>query len=317
MRLVERKVRSHSGVCAAVRPEHGRYGFTLVELLVVCTIISALMAVLLPTLGHVRRQARTLVSMQNMKQITVAVGIFASDHADRYPPSMATIGMGDSWHWQEPTMLTGFLNRTATLRRSVSAYLRPYIEDADTMFCPNAPLRYRYLQEAWDAGDDWDHPETPAVPDAVMGSYCLYWNYVSALGEPNGIFRGPSGPTRGYRESSVLVTDYFGYDHWRSPGAYGSCEKFGNAEVAEGTSISSAYWARAGSETADELRSLTISLHAGYVDGHVESYAPAETRPMRVILNRETGEPYPSGTVTGFPGVFYLPRMGLYSASQR
>jgi len=311
MRLVEWKVRSHSGVRVAVWPERGRYGFTLVELLVVCAVISALMAILLPALGHVRRQARTLVGIRNIREITTAVGLFALDHADRYPPSMATIGMAGNWHWQEPTMLTGYNERAPGLRRSVSAYLRPYIEDAGTLFCPNAPLRYRYLQEAWDAADDWDHPETPADTDAVLGSYCLYWNYVGALGEPNGVFRGPSGPAKGYREGSILVTDYFGYDHWRSPGAYGSCEKFDNAEVAEGTCISSAYWARTGTGTADELRHLTIRLHAGYVDGHVESYAPSETRPMRVILDRETGSPYPSGAVTGFPGIFYLPRVGL------
>lgn len=310
MRPIERKGRFHSRLRAAGGPEHRRCGFTLVELLVVCAIISALMAVLIPALGHVRRQARTLISTQNIREITAAAGLFASDNSDRYPPSVATVGVAESWNWQEPTMLTGYLKRTPALHRSVSAYLRPYIENADTMFCPNAPFKYRYLQEAWDAGDDWDHPETPTVPDAVIGSYCFYWNYVGALREPNAIFRGPSGPARGHRESSILLTDYFGYDHWRSPAAYGSCEQIDNAEVADGTSISSAYWARAGTETADELGNFTIRLRAGYVDGHVESYSPADTRPMRVILHPETGEPYPPSTGVG-PGVFYLPRVGL------
>jgi prepilin-type N-terminal cleavage/methylation domain-containing protein len=308
MRPIERKGCFHSRAHAAGGPEYRRRGFTLVELLVVCAIISALMAVLIPALGHVRRQARTLISTQNIKEITAAVEIFASDNSDQYPPSVATVGVAGSWSWQEPTMLAGYLKRTPALHRSISAYLRPYIDDADTLFCPNAPFKYPYLQEAWDAGDGWDHPETPTVPDAVIGSYCFYWNYIGALGEPNGLFRGPSGPARGYRESTVLVTDYFGYDYWRSLGSYGSCERFDNAEVAEGSEISSAYWARPGNETADELRNFTIRLRAGYVDGHVESYSPAETRPMRVIRNPETGESYPD--VVG-KGRFYLPRVGL------
>ena len=272
------------------------------------------MALLLPALGKARRQARTLAGMRNMREITTAVNIFASDNDSRYPPSVATVGTADSWNWQAPTMLTGYEKRAPNLQRSVSAYLRPYITDADIMFCPNAPLKYRHLQEVWDAGDDWDHPETPAVPDAAFGIYCLYWNYVGYLGKDKPLFRGPSGPARGYRASSVLVSDYLGYDHWRSPLAYGSCEKFRNAgvaepvEVAEGTCISSAHWCRSGGGTVRELRDLSIKLHAGYVDGHVESYAPADTRAMYVILRPATGEPYPPGDGAG---AFYVPRVGL------
>ncbi len=285
-----------------------RYGFTLIELIVVLTIVAVLTAILLPAVGKVRRQARTLLSTRNLKEITAVAGAFASDHDDRYPPSVATVGVAESWNWQEPTMLTGYLKRTPALHRSISAYLHPYIEDAATLFCPNAPFKYRYLQEAWDAGDEWDHPETPAVPDAVMGTYCFYWNYVGFLADVNELFVGPSGPAKGYRESSIVVTDYLGYDYWRSPAAYGSCERLPNAAVVDGTSISSAYWACPGKGTAQERQDFAIRLRAGYVDGHVESYAPANTRPMKVILNPQTGEPYPDDT---HKGIFYLPRVGL------
>ncbi len=285
-----------------------RRGLTLVELLVVLGIVSMLMGLLLPTLGKVRRQARSVVGMRRLREITTAVNGYAADNTEWYPPSVATIGIQDSWNWQAPNMLTGYLERAPGVSRSVSAYLRTYITDADILFCPNAPLKYRYLQEAWDAGENWDHPETPAVPDALFGTYCLYWNYTGYLGQDRPVFRGPSGPSRGYRESSLVVSDYFGYDHWRSPLTYGSCEPFDGAEIVEGTSISSAFWSTPGNGTLAELQRLEIRLHAGHVDGHVESYRPASTRAMHVIKKPETNEPYEPGVG---PGVFYLPRVGL------
>jgi len=285
-----------------------RHGFTLVELLVVLSIIAALMALLLPALGKARRQARTLIGMRNMREIATGVGLYASDNDERYPPSIATVGVEDNWNWQAPSMLTGYFKRTPRMHRSVSGYLKSYIDDADVLFCPNAPMRYRYLQQAWAAGDTWDHPDTLAVPDAVFGAYCLYWNYEGYLGEEQGLFRGPTGPARRRRESSILVTDYFGFDHWRSPLAYGSCEPIKHAGITDGTAVSSAFWSRPGSGTRDERRRFTVRLHAGYVEGHVESYAPAETYPMHVIKRPETGEPYEPGVG---PGAFYLPQTGL------
>jgi hypothetical protein len=143
----------------------------------------------------------------------------------------------------------------------------------------------------------------------MLGVYCLYWNYAGYLSEERGLFRGPSTPARGYRESSILVTEYLGYGHWRSPQSFGSCERFRNAQIAEGSPVSSAFWTRPGSGTTEELGSLDIKLHAGYVDGHVESYLPADTIPMSLILDPLTGTPYSGGP--GPSGLFYLPRPGL------
>ncbi len=266
------------------------------------------MAILVPALGKVRRQARSIVGIGNMREIVTAVSCFADDNNGRYPPSVATVGFGDHWNWQEPTYLMAFRKRSPTMHRSVSAYLHNYLPDADTMFCPNAPLKYKYLQQAWDAGDSWNNPDVAPAPEPLLGIYCLYWNYTGSLGEGVELFRGPSGPARRYRESRILVTDYLGYDHFRSLKAHGSCERFRHAEITQGSDISSAFWSRPGEPTPDSLAALDIKLHAGYVDGHVDSYLPAETAPMRVILRPETGEPYPDGSG---PGTFYLPRTGL------
>ena len=60
--------------------------------------------------------------------------------------------------------------------------------------------------------------------------------------------------------------------------------------------------------TERELAALTVKFHAGYLDEHVESYRPADTVPVSLILNPRAGEPYSRGL--GLSGFFYLPRAG-------
>jgi prepilin-type N-terminal cleavage/methylation domain-containing protein/prepilin-type processing-associated H-X9-DG protein len=58
----------------------GSRGFTLVELLVVISIIALLMAVLLPGLSAARRQAKNVKDMANLRQWGVMLTMFAQDN---------------------------------------------------------------------------------------------------------------------------------------------------------------------------------------------------------------------------------------------
>ena len=280
--------------------------FTLIELLTVMAVISVIMAILLPAVSQIRRQARIIAGANNQRQIVIAANMFALDNDESYPESVATIGYETSWNWSEPMMLTGYRARSPRLHRSMSRYLYSYIKDVDIMFCPNAPQKYKYLQEAWDAGNLWDNPETPPVQDPVSGTYCFYWNYTGYLEERDYLFQGPKNTIGDVSQSKLLVSDYYCYNHWRSRKCFSSCEIFAEAFITEGTLLSSDYWS---SKVTDVSEIPEIKLHAGYIDGHVEKFSSSDTFTMRVILNPSNGEPYPEHIE---PGKFYLPRDALH-----
>lgn len=61
-------------------------GFTLIELLVVIAIIALLMAILVPTLQRVRRQAKAIGCQSNLRQWGQAFAMYTSDHNGWLPP---------------------------------------------------------------------------------------------------------------------------------------------------------------------------------------------------------------------------------------
>lgn len=286
--------------------------FTLVELLVTISIITVIAGIAIPAFNHVRSQATGLVSMKNQQQITTALNLFANDHDDKYPESVATIGYGENWNWTDPTRLTGNRQRNPRIYRSLSQYLKSYITDAKAIFCPCSPQEYQYLKQSWEAGDNWDNPETSYPADPVGGSYCFYWNYKGLLTEQNRIFQGPRDPSGGRTQSKLIVTDYFGFDHWRTPAAFGSCEHFDGSEEVPETLLLSSYWSAAGilpSGTPQGLPEIPdVTLRAGYSDGHVETYSSKDTVQMKVSITSDGKTPYPDGVG---PGIYFLPSKAL------
>lgn len=67
--------------------ERGQGGFTLVELLVVIAIIALLLAILMPTLNKVRKQAESLICKTHLKEISRLAGLYAYDNNGRMVPS--------------------------------------------------------------------------------------------------------------------------------------------------------------------------------------------------------------------------------------
>src|SRR6516162_8808713 len=59
--------------------------FTLIELLVVAAIIGTLAALLLPALSGAKRRVKTIVCVNNLHQIGLAVTLYADDQNGRWP----------------------------------------------------------------------------------------------------------------------------------------------------------------------------------------------------------------------------------------
>ncbi|UCE61487.1 MAG: prepilin-type N-terminal cleavage/methylation domain-containing protein [Phycisphaerales bacterium] len=75
--LVHDVVRAAEGVCAAAPVRRPR-AFTLIEMLVVISILSVLVSLLLPALNAARNAAKTLECSSNMRTVVVDFELFAS-----------------------------------------------------------------------------------------------------------------------------------------------------------------------------------------------------------------------------------------------
>jgi prepilin-type N-terminal cleavage/methylation domain-containing protein/prepilin-type processing-associated H-X9-DG protein len=72
-------------------------GFTLVELLVVISIIAVLSSLLLPTLRSARGRAEITQCQNQMRQIAWAQMLYADDHEGYFPLAYGPTGWGPGW----------------------------------------------------------------------------------------------------------------------------------------------------------------------------------------------------------------------------
>lgn len=103
-----------------------RRGFTLIELLVVIAIIAILAAILFPVFARAREKARQTSCLSNLKQLGLAVLMYAQDYDEVLP------GM---YQWYDP-LLPDYPVAFGVVH-SWKVPLSPYVRNDQILICPS------------------------------------------------------------------------------------------------------------------------------------------------------------------------------------
>jgi len=261
---------------AAVRR---RCGFTLVELLVVVSIIALLISILLPALGRAKEYAKEILCATRQRNLAIGWNYYAMDNNDVILPGRFGKDNGSNLYW----VGNGWKYRprwVATMGALVGAI--PFDHPATSK--ANGGDRQDYTNDVY---------KCPAAPERVdERNYAYGYNY-QFLGNAR---NSPSG--EGYRNFPVQVssimagTTVMAADSMGTAAAYPASQRtpYSN-DGKETTSLSNHGWsldpprltARSDRGTGDfgSPRTAVDPRHRGRVvvsfcDGHVKSMTPQE-----------------------------------------
>ena len=154
--------------------------FTLIELLVVVSIIALLAAILLPVFFSARGKARQTVCVSNLRQLGLAISLYAQDADDLYP-----YGNDASDTKTMPNIWTNSpYADTAPYLPPLQEILVPYVQNPELWHCP-ADSGYTGLDISANYGDPIPLDATPTAFQAFHSSY-LYRTEIALLHTPYG-----------------------------------------------------------------------------------------------------------------------------------
>jgi len=160
---------------------HKRKGFTLIELLVVIAIIALLMAILMPALQRVKKQARVIICKANLKEYGLGARMYLDDNDGSFPYSFTWLCkdfgfVGCGWHDASKNLVDN---------PDRAGELWPYLKNKDIHMCPEfyrvarmvgcsmcsgntIPIepQYSYCMNSYLNGDAWG-----AVPSQFRTNY--------------------------------------------------------------------------------------------------------------------------------------------------
>ena len=257
---------------------HRRAAFTLIELLVVIAIIAILASMLLPALNKAKRTAKVVICVNNLKQITLGLTMYA-DIFDGHGPFNANHSTwqtpGQAWRYSMPDIF-GYA--------SCEDYLDMYLETiggGGRIF--TCPLARRYTPN--DFSKRYGPPGTNSQSGAIM-KYVDIFSYVDSAGGAGDV------------NKNDYFISYYMFSDWEAvspPGSGGALapdwSNSGNSQTARAprpgeasedvlitdkTHTQDDYWDSHGDTNRDPVNATAYSSYnennVGYGDGHVETH---------------------------------------------
>ena len=168
-----------------------RKGFTLVELLVVISIIALLMAILMPALSRVKDQAKTIICRVNLKNLSLAWTMYADDNEGyicqgENDTSQRPGDQKNPYSWigppigtSDPAYQAGMSMVDRDKEGIKNGMLWPYAEDVDIYHCPADKMA---LEES--STSNANPFTTYAIPAGLNGRHDEYVGVPEGKNEP-------------------------------------------------------------------------------------------------------------------------------------
>ncbi len=180
-------------------------GFTLVELLVVVSIIAVLLAILIPSMQKARYQTQKVVCIRNMQQQIYVFFVYAQDFSGKFPKHDARLPMR-----VKDTGYSSDFNPWSALKNK-------YMINSQILICPITRVFGGMYANTKDASPPsggrswggWDgvEPGTKKPVDVISIAYAWHANYT---------------PTLSKNEKPRAITFYDGEAAW--PMSYTQCK---------------------------------------------------------------------------------------------